>query len=101
MYYEKYTVGQLDAIERDIAREIDAVFELGCISRSNKVQLVLAQQRECLQNQLIEVRRARTNKITEDIRKSYSQEIEGRNQSSNAKDQADFSALLASFGARR
>ena len=90
MYYEKYTVGQLDAIERDIIQEIGASYQLGNISRSNEVQQVLAKQRDYLHDQLIELRKIRSIQIEVD-----------RNKASNAKDQADFSALLASFGARR
>ena len=100
MYYEKYTVGELDVIERDTINEIGATLQLGNITRSNEVQPVLVKHRDYLHDQLIELRKTRTNKITKDIRKSYSQGIKGRNHTSNAKDQADFSALLASFGRR-
>jgi hypothetical protein len=81
--YEKYTVDQLDAFERDVAKRISQVWE---------EQAILAQQQQNLNGQLKAVRDARTKKIV--------QEINAQNKTGNVKDQADFSALLESFGGR-
>jgi len=81
--YEKYTVEQLEAFERDVAKAMSAARE---------EQEMLAAQYVNLNNQLKAVRNARAKKVVE--------KINAQIQTSNTKDQADFSALLASFGGR-
>ena len=82
-HYEKYTVEQLDAFERDVAKRLSVVWE---------EQAVLDAQRANLNAQHNAVLNARSKKIV--------QEIEKQNKTGNVKDQADFSALLESFGGR-
>jgi hypothetical protein len=81
--YEKYTVEQLEAFERDVAK---------AMSDAREEQEILAAQYVNLSNQLKAVRNARAKKVVD--------KINAQIKTSNAKDQADFSALLASFGGR-
>jgi hypothetical protein len=81
--YEKYTVEQLEAFERDVTK---------AMSDAREEQAVLAAQYVNLNNQLKAVRNARAKKVVA--------KINAQIQTSKAKDQADFSALLESFGGR-
>jgi hypothetical protein len=83
MNYEKYSVEILDSVERQTSK---------FLSENLEEQAVLAAQYVNLNNQLKAVRNARAKKVVA--------KINAQIQTSNAKDQADFSALLESFGGR-
>ena len=60
MDYTGYSVEQLDAREREIARELDAIWQLGSISRTESFQKALKEQDELLTVEIKLVRKVRS-----------------------------------------
>jgi hypothetical protein len=60
MDYTGYSVEQLDAREREIARELDAIWQIGSISRTESFQEALREQDYLLTLEIKQVRKIRS-----------------------------------------